>query len=153
MCYTLFQIVYQKICRKKIKSVCPLFSLKCFSMKNVKDFHMYALMHQSFQCSLLDLLFQKGRIIENAISYIFAMSVCLKTMYAVHFKISCFCITSSLFSPKPFFIFINHIFEVLSRFFSRLFCSLLIYTLPCHLSYHLCFACHFDTVADSDGQS
>lgn len=29
---------------KKIQLVFPLFSLKCFSMRNVKGFHMYALM-------------------------------------------------------------------------------------------------------------
>lgn len=68
----------------------------------------------------LDLLFQK-RIIENAISYIFAVSVCLKIMHAAPFKILCFYITPSLFSPKPFFIFINHTFVLLSSFFLILF--------------------------------
>lgn len=69
-------------------------------------------------------------------------SVSAPRNYACHaLEIHCLCITPSLFSPKLFFIFINHTFELLDSFFHVHFWFPIIYVLPCHLSYNICFSC------------
>lgn len=55
--------------------------------------------------SLLDLLFLKGRLIENAISYRFAVSVCLEIMHAMHLKFTAFEL-HPLYSLQSWFLYL-----------------------------------------------
>lgn len=82
------------------------------------------------------------KAIENAISYIFAVSVCLEIMHAMHLKFTAFAL-HPLYSLQSWFLnlYISPLNCLIVWVFLMYIIFPIICVLPCHLSYHLCFSC------------